>query len=57
MLAKWNVKLIAVSFLFSLMIDLHKERPALQQSQIQVEKWLPPLRGLFSKSPAERHAC
>ena len=57
MLAKWNVKLIAVSFLFSLMIDLHKERPALQQSQIQVEKWIPPLRGLFSKSPAERHAC
>ena len=57
MLAKWNVKLIAVSFLFSLRIAVHKERPALQQSQIHVEKWIPPLRGLFSKSQAERHAC
>ena len=60
MLAKWNGKLIAVSFLLNLTpfrIAAHKKRPALQQDQIHVEKWIPPLRGLFSKSPAECHAC
>ena len=40
----------------SFRIATHKERPALQQGQIHVEKLIPPLHGLFSKSPAERHA-
>ena len=40
----------------SIKIVAHKEKPALQQDQIQEERWIPSLRGLFSKSPAERHA-
>ena len=40
----------------SVRITAYKERPALQQSQIHVEKGIPPLRGLFIKSLAKRHA-
>ena len=40
----------------SVRIAAHKERLALQQGKIHVKKWIPPLRGLFSKGPAERHA-
>ena len=39
----------------SFTIATRKERPALRQGQIHVEKLIPPLHGLFSKSPAERH--
>ena len=39
----------------SVRIVAHKERPALQQGSLHLEKWILPLRGLFSKSPGERH--
>ena len=34
-------------------IAAQKESPALQQGEIHVEKWIPPLRGLCSKNLAE----
>ena len=58
MLAKWNKKLIAISFLLNLiplgLPDIKKGR--LWSMPNPREKWIPPLRSLFNKSPVERHA-
>ena len=48
MLAKWNGKLIAVIEFNSI--------PALKHGPSLVQKRIPPLRGLFNKSPAGHHA-
>ena len=40
----------------SIRIATHKEGPALKHGQTHVEKWIPPFRGLFNKSPEDRHA-
>ena len=40
----------------SVRIATYNERPPLKHGQIHLQKRLPHLRGLFNKSPAERHA-
>ena len=58
MLAKWNGKLNAVSFLLNLIplgLPNIKRKAGCEACQIHVEKCIPPLRSLFNKSPEQRH--
>ena len=55
MLNKWNKKLIVVSFLLNLTpLGLTATMAGSEACQIHVEKWIPPLRSIFNKSPAQR---
>ena len=53
---KWKVNCAKLSLeVNSIRIAAHKKSLALKHGQIHAEKWIPPLRGLFNKSPREGH--